>query len=251
MSVSKNTVDWKIDKKYIKKHTGFDGSEDEWYAFCKETVIDNINDDIEKEKNSSIMSFFPGCNTNISPDITENETGPDKYGSQLTKYGIKNRFKATSKELEKSNSKAKVKCLFCKTVGLPDEHPASWVKFYRGVSGVYVQGRCKFHHKVETRMRERHHHNGSIGAFMEELVIWAYKKEGLNFPSKRQVVELIYTQTDKCYITGKIAVNPEKEHFWNQANGNPYVIFHEDGKYDYNILKASSIPNRSKRATSP
>jgi hypothetical protein len=249
MSVPKNTVDWEEDKKYIKKYTGFKGSEDEWYQNCLKIVFDDLKMDIQKQKDASLYSFFPNCATNILPDITEIEE--DYYGKQFSKFGIKNKYNATSKELEKTNSKVKTPCLFCKTVGLPAIHPASWVKFYRGKSGDYIPGRCKFQHKVETRMRKPHHFNGCIGDFSERIVIEAYKHEGLYVPSKASIVEEYYSKTNQCYITGETAVDPQKEHLHPSARGHAYIVYDRDGTYINNIMKASKTSNQSKSDTMP
>ncbi len=228
VKIETNTVDWKIDKEYIKEHIGYDGSENQCYREWKEKVIITLDQEFGS----------------IEKDI-------DYYGKSMTRFTIPNRILVTSKEIVEKNIAVDVMCPFCKLVGMPHIHSAGMVKFYRGVDGKLTPGKCKYFHKIETRLREKPHFDGQIGDFSERIVIEAYKHEVLYVPSKAFIVKEFYSKTDKCYITGVIAVDPEKEHFWASSLGNPYIIYHRDGTYENNIMKASRTPNQSKRATTP
>ena len=224
MTVAENTVDWNRDKYYIETNLPLNFVDKD--AFIQ-YLLNRVIDDIEKT---------------YGPDV-------DIYGKGFSTYGIKNNLRLSSKEIEKTKHlhKIKMKCPFCKFIGLPESHFITWIKFYKTLS----VGRCKYYHLVETRLRESHHFDGQIGDFSETVVIKAYELEGLYVPSKTSIVKESYSKTDQCYITGETAIDPEKEHFWPSSRGNPYIVYHPDGTYENNIMKASETANKKKDATMP
>tara|TARA_B100001123_G_C15267161_1_gene1008874 strand:+ start:422 stop:1294 length:873 start_codon:yes stop_codon:yes gene_type:complete len=223
MKVAENTFDWNRDKDYIKTHLSLDFvDKDEFIQYCLNRVIDDMEE-------------------TYGPNV-------DIYGKGFSIYGITNTLGISSKEIEKTKHlhKIKIDCPFCKFIGLPEGHPVTWIKFYKT-----CPGRCKYYHLVETRLRKPHHFDGQIGDFSEKIVIKAYELEGLYVPSKASIVKEFFSERTKCYITDEDAVDPEKEHFWPSSLGNPYIVYHRDGTYEVNIMKASKLPNKKKDATMP
>ena len=169
----------------------------------------------------------------------------------LTNYGVRLKdIHFSSTNLYGEQFEYMVHCRSCELFGLPAYHPLSWVRMYPTSNGA-INGECRFFINSRNSMRVPSNYDGCIGGFSEKIVIEAYKLEELYVPSKASIVDEYYSKTDQCYITGEIAVNPQKEHFYTSALGHAYIIYHRDGRYENNIMKASKTANQSKSDTMP
>ena len=235
---------WEEVQEYIYQHTGvFYENYDSWKDHVKSELL---------EYTVKVLRYKP-----IEDDTTLG-------GKVLSALGISkdliffgkptNLLKDTDSDYVKlRDDEANVYCPMCSYFGLPAYHPIrEWVRIYPSKDGSSMyNGECKLFVDPRNELRVDGNYDGCIGDFSEKIVIEAYKHEGLVVPLKKDIVEEFYSKTDKCYITGEIVVNPQKEHFFPSAKGNPYIIYHRDGRYENNIMKASKTANQSKSDTMP
>ena len=221
------------DRKYIFENLEkYIATYDEWVKYVKDILLDRYLED-RKQKGYEIILRKSGM-------------------WALSNYGVRLKdIYFFSMNLYGEQFEPMVHCRSCKLLGLPAYHPLSWVRMYPTSEDGVINGECRFFINSRNFMRIPPNFNGCIGDFSERIVIEAYKLEGLYVPSKASIVDEFYSKTDKCYITGEIAINPQKEHFYPSAKGNSYIIYHKDGTYENNIMKASKNDNQSKRDTMP
>ncbi len=235
---------WEKEQEYIYQHTGvFYENYDSWKDHVKSELLEYI---------VKVLRYKP----------IEDDTRLG--GKVLSALGISKDFiffgkpsnllKDTNPDYVKlRDDEANVHCPMCEHFGLPAYHPVrEWVRIYPSKDGSSMyNGECKLFIDARNNLRVPDNFLGCVGNFSERVVIKAYKYEGLVVPLKKDIVEEFYSKTDKCYITGKIAINPQKEHFYPSAKGNAYIIYHKDGTYENNIMKAGKIGNQSKSDTMP
>jgi len=235
---------WEKEQEYIHQHKGvFYKNYESWKNHVKFELLEYID---------KVLRYKP----------IEDDT---KLGGKvLSALGISkdliffgkptNLLKDTDSDYVKlRDDEANVYCPMCSYFGLPAYHPIrEWVRIYPSKDGSSMyNGECKLFVDPRNELRVDGNYDGCIGGFSEKIVIEAYKLEELHVPSKASIVDEYYSKTKQCYITGEIAVNPQKEHFYTSALGHAYIIYHRDGRYENNIMKASKTANQSKSDTMP
>ena len=236
---------WEEEQEYIHQHTGvFYENYESWKNHVKSGLLEYID---------KVLRYKPiEDDTTLGGKVLSALCIPKDlmfYGKQPT-----NLLKDTSPDYAKLISvEANAHCPMCSYFGLPAYHSIrEWVRVYPAKDGSGMpNAECKLFVDARNELRVDGNYIGCIGGFSEKIVIEAYKLEELYVPSKASIVDEYYSKTDQCYITGEIAVNPQKEHFYTSALGHAYIIYHRDGRYENNIMKASKTANQSKSDTMP